>query len=120
MSPVSRAGAGSGGPRVALVTYSTKARGGVAHTLSLAEALAEKGMRVRVVALGEPGDGFYRPVRAPHSLVPTPPRADTLERRGGAAPRAPGIGVAGNGGGGGNPPPPGRIPPPAPPPRRGG
>jgi len=70
---------------VALVTYSTKARGGVAHTLSLAEALAEKGMRVRVVALGEPGDGFYRPVRAPHSLVPTPPRADTLERRVAAA-----------------------------------
>ena len=29
-------------PRVALVTYSTKARGGVVHTLSLADAMADR------------------------------------------------------------------------------
>jgi glycosyltransferase-like protein len=73
---------GSGaGPRVALVTYSTKARGGVVHTLSLAEALVERGTDVRVVALGRPGEGFFRPVRAPHTLVPASPPADTLEER---------------------------------------
>ena len=39
-------------PRVALVTYSTKARGGVVHTLSLADAMADRAMPVRIVALG--------------------------------------------------------------------
>jgi glycosyltransferase-like protein len=65
-------------PRVALVTYSTKPRGGVVHTLSLAEALTARGMSVPVIALG---DQFFREVRAPHHLIPAPPRADTLERR---------------------------------------
>ena len=68
-------------PRVALVTYSTKARGGVVHTLSLAGAMADQGMDVRIVALGNSDQGFFRPVRAPYSLVPTSPPADTLEKR---------------------------------------
>jgi len=68
-------------PRVALVTYSTKPRGGVVHTLSLAGAIADRGLRVRIVALGNPGQDFFRPVRAPYSLVPTSPPADTLEKR---------------------------------------
>ncbi len=68
-------------PRVALVTYSTKARGGVVHTLSLAGAMADQAMPVRIVALGNPEQGFFRPVRAPYSLVPTSPPADTLEKR---------------------------------------
>jgi glycosyltransferase-like protein len=66
---------------VALVTYSTKPRGGVVHTLSLADALMERGMDVRVVALGDREDGFFRPVRAPCTFVPPSPRADTLEER---------------------------------------
>jgi glycosyltransferase-like protein len=66
---------------VALVTYSTKARGGVVHTLSLAGALADRGASVRVVALAHPGQDFFRPVRAPYSLVPASPPADTLEQR---------------------------------------
>ncbi|HEY3088908.1 MAG TPA: MSMEG_0565 family glycosyltransferase [Jatrophihabitantaceae bacterium] len=65
-------------PRVALVTYSTKPRGGVVHTLSLADALLACGMSVPVIALG---DRFFRDVRAPQRLVPAPPRADTLEQR---------------------------------------
>ena len=68
-------------PRVALVTYSTKARGGVVHTLSLADAMAGRAMQVRVVALGNADQDFFRPVRAPYSLVPTSPPADTLEKR---------------------------------------
>jgi len=68
-------------PRVALVTYSTKARGGVVHTLSLADAMVDRAMPVRIIALGNPDQDFFRPVRAPYSLVPTSPPADTLEER---------------------------------------
>ena len=69
------------GPRVALVTYSTKARGGVVHTLSLADALVDQGADVRVIALAPEGQDFFRPVRAPRSLIPATPRAPTLEER---------------------------------------
>jgi glycosyltransferase-like protein len=68
-------------PRVALVSYSTKPRGGVVHTLSLAEAMVRIGMPVRVVSLGDPAQGFYRPVHAPFTLVPTPEHRATLEGR---------------------------------------
>ncbi|MFL6146530.1 MAG: MSMEG_0565 family glycosyltransferase [Pseudonocardiaceae bacterium] len=48
---------------IALLTYSTKPRGSVVHTLALAEALAEAGQRVTVWTLGRGGDcGFFRPV----------------------------------------------------------
>lgn len=50
-------------PRVALLTYSTKPRGGVVHTLSLAEALAGLGIDVTVWSLARANDsGFFRPV----------------------------------------------------------
>ncbi|MFI7587667.1 MSMEG_0565 family glycosyltransferase [Spongisporangium articulatum] len=49
--------------RIALLTYSTKPRGGVVHTLSLAEALARAGADVTVWTLARGGDtGFFRPV----------------------------------------------------------
>lgn len=49
--------------RVALLTYSTKPRGGVVHTLALAEAMAARGAEVTVVTLGRGGDSaFFRPV----------------------------------------------------------
>ncbi|MFI7664779.1 MSMEG_0565 family glycosyltransferase [Nocardia sp. NPDC049526] len=49
--------------RIALLTYSTKPRGGVVHTLNLAEALARLGADVTVWTLGRSGDaGFFRPV----------------------------------------------------------
>lgn len=49
--------------RVALLTYSTKARGGVVHTLNLAEALAALGVDVTVWSLARAGDrGFFRAV----------------------------------------------------------
>ena len=57
---------------VLLLTYSTKPRGGVVHTLALAEALHAAGVSVRVLALGEPATGFFRPVAAPVSIVPGP------------------------------------------------
>jgi glycosyltransferase-like protein len=48
---------------IALLTYSTRPRGGVVHTLALAEALASAGQHVTVWTLGRGGDtGFFRPV----------------------------------------------------------
>jgi glycosyltransferase-like protein len=49
--------------RIALLSYSTKPRGGVVHTLALAEALAAAGEDVTVWTLGRGGDaGFFRRV----------------------------------------------------------
>jgi glycosyltransferase-like protein len=61
--------------RIALLTYSTRPRGGVVHTLALAEALAEQGQDVTVWALGR-GGGFFRPVHPSVrvELVPFPDR----------------------------------------------
>ncbi len=60
-------------PPVALLTYSTKPRGGVAHTLAVGEALHALGQDVLIVALGDPATGFHRPVAAPVHIVPAPP-----------------------------------------------
>jgi glycosyltransferase-like protein len=67
--------------RVALVSYSTKPRGGVVHTLYLAEELARAGVPVRVVTLGDPDHGFFRAVQAPYRVIAAPPPAATLEQR---------------------------------------
>jgi glycosyltransferase-like protein len=64
---------------VALLTYSTKPRGGVVHTLALAEALHDLGADVCVIALGDPAAGFFRPVHAPVRIVPGPSGVETLE-----------------------------------------
>ena len=69
------------GRGIALLTYSTKPRGGVVHTLALAEALLDLGVDVQVVALGEPGGSFFRPVRVPFTLVPGLVGATTLEEK---------------------------------------
>ena len=69
------------GRRIALLTYSTKPRGGVVHTLALAEALLDLGVDVQVVALGDPGGSFFRPVRVPFTLVPGPVGTTTLEEK---------------------------------------
>ena len=61
--------------RIALLTYSSKPRGGVVHTLALAEALAEMGEDVTVWTLGRGGDtGFFRAVdpRVGQVVVPFP------------------------------------------------
>ena len=68
-------------PRVALVTYSVKPRGGVAHTLWLAEALHRLGADVTVLALGDATKGFFRPVDAPWSIVGPAAPGSTLEER---------------------------------------
>jgi glycosyltransferase-like protein len=59
--------------KIALLTYSTRPRGGVVHTLSLAEALAARGHDVTVWSLAR-GGGFFRAVdpRVRLALVPFP------------------------------------------------
>jgi glycosyltransferase-like protein len=58
--------------RVALFTYSTKPRGGVVHTLSLAEQLQALGHEVHIFALGKDQQGgFVRPTAVPFTLIPT-------------------------------------------------
>lgn len=66
---------------VVLITYSTRPRGGVVHTLALAEALQAAGTLVHVLALGDPAAGFFRPVATPVTIVPGPPGDGTLEEK---------------------------------------
>ncbi len=66
---------------VALVTYSTKPRGGVVHTLALAEALAADDQPVHIIALGDPTTGFFRDTEVPCTFIPAPAWADTLDER---------------------------------------
>jgi glycosyltransferase-like protein len=63
--------------RIALFTYSTRPRGGVVHTLELAEALSARGQRVHLFALEKPGRaGFFRPTNVPTSFIPVDERLD--------------------------------------------
>lgn len=68
-------------PRIAMLTYSSKPRGGVVHALHLAEALHAQGADVHLFALGDPREGFYRPALVPHTLFPAPGSEGTLEER---------------------------------------
>lgn len=68
------------GPRVALVAHSTKPRGGLVHTLSLAEALHRAGAPVHLLALGDPAAGLFRPTDVPHTVLAAA-TGDTLEQR---------------------------------------
>lgn len=65
--------------RIALLTYSTRPRGGVVHTLALAEALVALGASVDVWTLARGGDGgFFRPLdpRVVVRAVPFPDLPD--------------------------------------------
>lgn len=64
---------------VALLTYSTRPRGGVVHTLALAEALAAQGHEVTVWTLARHGDtDFFRQV-APAVQVRAVPLPDVAD-----------------------------------------
>ena len=66
---------------VLLVAHSTRPRGGLVHTLFLAEALHRQGHPVRLVALGDPAAGLFRTTPVPHTIIPSPLPAPTLEER---------------------------------------
>ena len=70
--------------RIALLTYSTRPRGGVVHTLALAEHLAALGEDVTVWTLSRGGDSvFFRPVDpSVHvKVVAFPEREETVGER---------------------------------------
>jgi glycosyltransferase-like protein len=70
-------GGNSGSRGLALVCHSTKPRGGLVHTLSLAEALHRQGAGVQLVALGDPAAGLFRDTDVPHIVLPAPSKAGT-------------------------------------------
>ncbi len=65
--------------RLGILTYSTKPRGGVVHSLELAEALQARGVDVHLFALGGPGESFFRPTSVPFTLFPAIEGAVTLD-----------------------------------------
>jgi len=66
---------------LALVNHSTKPRGGLVHTLGLAEELHRQGHPVHLVTLGDPAVGLFRPTPVPHTVLPAPGRGGSLEER---------------------------------------
>jgi glycosyltransferase-like protein len=59
--------------KVALLTYSTRPRGGVVHTLALAEALVAQGVDVTVATIcRDPSQSFFRPVDPRVQVVVAP------------------------------------------------
>lgn len=56
--------------RIALLTHSVRPRGGVVHTLELADALLARGHAVTLIASAEPGERLFRAVDFPfHTLA---------------------------------------------------
>lgn len=66
--------------RIALLTYSTKPRGGVIHTMQLAEALHRLDRQVCIFALDKDGGQFCRPIDCDYQLVPTQPAMASTDR----------------------------------------
>lgn len=66
--------------RIALLTYATKPRGSVIHTLELAQALAELGHYPCVFALDKDGHGFHRPTPFKTCPIPAAPGHTDIDR----------------------------------------
>jgi glycosyltransferase-like protein len=64
--------------RIALLTHSLNPRGGVVHTVELAEALHDAGHRVTVIAPALPGQRLFRPLRCLLETVPVGPAPSDL------------------------------------------
>lgn len=58
--------------RIALLTHSVRPRGGVVHTLELADALMRRGHQVTVIASAEPGESLFRSTGFPVELIRLP------------------------------------------------
>jgi len=52
-----------------MLTYSLRPRGGVVHALEISEALARRGHEIELIALGPPGEDFFRPPTVPSRIV---------------------------------------------------
>jgi glycosyltransferase-like protein len=67
--------------RIAMLTYSVKPRGGVEHALAVAEALAARGHDVRVAALAQPGETFFRETAVATHLIEHVPGDGPFDER---------------------------------------
>ncbi len=67
--------------RVAMLTYSLRPRGGVVHALEVSEALARRGHRVELFALGRPGERFFRDPVVPAHVVRHEPLDGPFDER---------------------------------------
>ena len=52
-----------------MLTYSLRPRGGVVHALEISDALARRGHEIELIALGPPGEQFFRPPAVPSRIV---------------------------------------------------
>lgn len=66
--------------RIALLTYATKPRGSVIHTLELANALHRLGHQVCIFALDKDGAGFDYPVTCDSHLIPAQSAPSDIDR----------------------------------------
>jgi glycosyltransferase-like protein len=67
--------------RVAMLTYSVKPRGGVVHSIAVAEALARRGHDVELFAVGRPAERFFRESSVcAHVIEHVPPDAPFDDR----------------------------------------
>lgn len=67
---------------LALVSHSTKPRGGLVHTLSLAEELHRQGVPVHLLTLGDPAVGLFRHTDVPNTVLPAPQKVgDSLDEK---------------------------------------
>lgn len=65
--------------KIALLTYSTKPRGSVIHTLELAEALHHLGHQVYIYALDKDGNGFDYPLSCNYEPIPARPAPTEID-----------------------------------------
>ncbi len=71
----------SGPLSIAILTYSVKPRGGVVHSIAVAEALQRRGHTVELFAVGRPGERFFREPAVRATVVEhVPPDAPFDER----------------------------------------
>ncbi|CAA9276776.1 Glycosyltransferase [uncultured Coleofasciculus sp.] len=65
--------------KIALLTYSTKPRGSVIHTLELAEAFHHLGHQVCIYALDKDGNGFDYPLSCDYEPIPAHPAPTEID-----------------------------------------
>jgi glycosyltransferase-like protein len=67
--------------RIAMLTYSLRPRGGVVHALEISEALTRRGHDVELIALGPPGERFFRAPSVPSRIVRYEPIDAPFDKR---------------------------------------
>ena len=67
--------------RIAMLTYSLRPRGGVVHALEISRALARRGNEVELIALGPPGQSFFREPAVRSRIIRHQPLESAFDER---------------------------------------